>query len=78
MTILDSPTIDCVQQRMKRNLEDFIYSALSSSELVSVRMRLDDPNPDSPSSTATLNSLPDVNHEVRARINEKQLTSELK
>ncbi|CAH1446708.1 unnamed protein product [Lactuca virosa] len=43
---------------MKRNLEDFIYSALSSSELVSVRMRLDDPNPDSPSSTATLNSLP--------------------
>ncbi|CAH1440646.1 unnamed protein product [Lactuca virosa] len=50
---------------MKRNLEDFIYNALSSSELVSVRMRLDDPNPDSPSSTATLNSLPDVNHKKK-------------
>lgn len=58
MTLLDSPTIDCVQQRIKRKLED-IDDDLSSSDLVSVRMRKDDPNPDSPSSTAALNSFPD-------------------
>ncbi|CAH1452959.1 unnamed protein product [Lactuca virosa] len=43
MTLLDSPTIDRNQQRMKGNLEDFIYDALSSSDLVSVRMKKDDP-----------------------------------
>ncbi|CAI9263484.1 unnamed protein product [Lactuca saligna] len=58
MTLLDFPTIDCVQQRIKRKLEDFIQEYRSSCDIVSVRMKKHDPNPDSPSSTAALNSFP--------------------
>ncbi|CAI9265562.1 unnamed protein product [Lactuca saligna] len=56
MTLLDSPTIDCVQKRIKRKLEDFIKDDRSSYDIVSVRMIKHDPNPDSPSFTAALNS----------------------
>ncbi|KAI3680452.1 hypothetical protein L6452_35223 [Arctium lappa] len=57
MTLLDSPTIDCVQQRIKRKLEDYVDDDLPSSDddLVSVRMRKDD---DLPSSTTTSTSFP--------------------
>ncbi|KAL4585412.1 hypothetical protein LXL04_010032 [Taraxacum kok-saghyz] len=54
MSSPDSPAIDSFHQRIKRKFEDYDDDNLSD-DLPSVRMRKDDPNPNSPSATASSN-----------------------